>query len=72
MLSIGSIFLNAVIKYLEKARMTPKMTALKIIKKVVLEAVFLIGIIALTLYSIFHEQDRLRYGLALEGQTYVT
>ena len=33
------------------------MTALKINKKVVLEAVFLLGIIALTLYSIFHEQD---------------
>ena len=43
------------------------MTALKINKKVVLEAVFLIGIIALTLYSIFHEQDPAAIWACLRG-----
>ena len=43
------------------------MTALKINKKVVLEAVFLLGIIALTLYSIFHEQDPAAIWACLRG-----
>ena len=43
------------------------MTALKINKKVVLEAVFLIGIIALTLYSSFHEQDPAAIWACLRG-----
>ena len=43
------------------------MTALKINKMVVLEAVFLLGIIALTLYSIFHEQDPVAIWACLRG-----
>ena len=43
------------------------MTALKINKKVVLEAVFLLGIIALTLYAIFHEQDPAAIWACLRG-----